>query len=67
MWRSTPQEHRFCSIQAVGSLTPRAIHVASRFKSNHGSREATTRYKSKGDELDAEMEKEADNFIVKLN
>lgn len=48
-------------------MTPRAIHVASRFKSNHRSREATTRYKSKGDELDAEMEKEADNFIVKLN
>lgn len=48
-------------------MTPRAIHVASRFKSNHRSREATTRYKSKGDELNVEMEKEADNFTVKLN
>jgi len=66
MWLSTPQGRRFCSIQVVDSLTPHAIHVASRFKASHRSREAMTGYTSKGDELDVEMEKEAHNFTVEL-
>lgn len=66
MWRCTPRERRFCSIQAADRLTPRAIHVASRFKSSNRASEAMTQYRSQGDELHVEMEKEADNFTVEL-
>lgn len=66
MWRFAPHERWFCAIQAVNSLTPRAIHVASRFKASHRSPGTMTQYRSQGDELDVDMEKEADSFTVEL-